>query len=153
MGCGDGSWRVSGARGQPSHPLVCRGHSKEHKQEQNTCAQATPASMALALGRDAAGLPVPSQEGTTSFPGGVSGAPSLEDAPLPRGTTPTCVGVQIKSLQTGSGLDGDCPEGPLRAPEKGDLFVIFFCTGIFFFFLGPYPQHMEIPRLGVESEL
>ena len=32
------------------------------------------------------------------------------------------------------------------------LFFFFF---FFFFscFLGPHPQHMEIPRLGVESEL
>ena len=29
------------------------------------------------------------------------------------------------------------------------LFLIFF---FFYFFLGPYPQHMEVPRLGVESE-
>ena len=30
------------------------------------------------------------------------------------------------------------------------LFTRFF---FFFCFLGPYPQHMEVPRLGVESEL
>ena len=30
-----------------------------------------------------------------------------------------------------------------------DLSLFFF----FFAFLGPYPQHMEVPRLGVESEL
>ena len=28
-----------------------------------------------------------------------------------------------------------------------DLFIYFLS------FLGPYPQHMEVPRLGVESEL
>ena len=28
-------------------------------------------------------------------------------------------------------------------------FLFFF----FFFFLGPYPRHMEVPRLGVQSEL
>ena len=34
--------------------------------------------------------------------------------------------------------------------------LIFFFNFIFFvflLFLGPLPQHMEIPRLGVESEL
>ena len=27
------------------------------------------------------------------------------------------------------------------------------CFGLFFFFLGPHPRHMEGPILGVESEL
>ena len=27
------------------------------------------------------------------------------------------------------------------------------CDGIFFFLSGPHPRHMEVPRLGVESEL
>ena len=32
--------------------------------------------------------------------------------------------------------------------------AIQFLKGFFFFsFLGPYPQHMEVPRLGVQSEL
>ena len=30
---------------------------------------------------------------------------------------------------------------------------VFFCFFFFFFFLGPHPQHMEFPRLGVESDL
>ena len=40
------------------------------------------------------------------------------------------------------------------ATEKGS--VVFFCLFVFcffFFLLGPHLQHMEIPRLGVESEL
>ena len=31
------------------------------------------------------------------------------------------------------------------------LFVVFW--GFIFCFLGPHPRHMEVPRLGVESEL
>ena len=31
-----------------------------------------------------------------------------------------------------------------------NVFFLFFC---FFVFLGLHPQHMEVPRLGVESEL
>ena len=33
------------------------------------------------------------------------------------------------------------------------LFSFFICFFFFFFFLGPYMLHMEVPRLGVESEL
>ena len=29
----------------------------------------------------------------------------------------------------------------------------FFCFLFVFSFLGPHPQHMEVPRLGVQSEL
>ena len=31
------------------------------------------------------------------------------------------------------------------------IFIIIFF--VFLLFLGPYPRHMEVPRLGVESEL
>ena len=30
--------------------------------------------------------------------------------------------------------------------------IITYCL-FFFFFLGPHPRHMEVPRLGAESEL
>ena len=30
---------------------------------------------------------------------------------------------------------------------------LFFSFFLFFFFSGPHPWHMEIPRLGIESEL
>ena len=33
---------------------------------------------------------------------------------------------------------------------EATLFLFFF---FFLVFLGPHPQHMEVPRLGVESEL
>ena len=32
-------------------------------------------------------------------------------------------------------------------------FLSFRVCLFFFFFLGPHPQHTEVPRLGVESEL
>ena len=34
-----------------------------------------------------------------------------------------------------------------------DLGSCFVCLFIFLSFLGPYPWHMEVPRLGVKSEL
>jgi len=33
------------------------------------------------------------------------------------------------------------------------LFIYYFFFFVFLPFLGPLPRHMEIPRLGVESEL
>ena len=33
------------------------------------------------------------------------------------------------------------------------VFLNFFFFFVFFSFLGPLPQHMGVPRLGVESEL
>ena len=45
-----------------------------------------------------------------------------------------------------------CPSfvyiSPLKCLLKCHLFFFFF-----FVFLGPYPRHMEVPRLGVELEL
>ena len=40
--------------------------------------------------------------------------------------------------------------------NKNSLFYCFWCDFIlfyYFFFLGHYPQHMEVPRVGVECEL
>ena len=39
------------------------------------------------------------------------------------------------------------PRGP--AAQRGEVSILF----IFLVFLGPHLQHMEIPRLGVQSEL
>ena len=33
------------------------------------------------------------------------------------------------------------------------VFISFFFFFVFLLFLGPIPRHMEVPRLGVESEL
>ena len=44
----------------------------------------------------------------------------------------------------------DCPISWISLVEK---FLNIFLFFIFFVFLGPHPQHMEVPRLGVESEL
>ena len=41
-----------------------------------------------------------------------------------------------------------CKVGILSTGRKLFLIVLFL-----FVFLGPYPLHMEVPRLGVESEL
>ena len=46
----------------------------------------------------------------------------------------------------GSGMDGDFGVGRHRLLH----FCVFF---VFLPFLGPLPRHMEVPRLGVESEL
>ena len=35
--------------------------------------------------------------------------------------------------------------------NKSSVFCVFFCCCLFF--LGLLPQHMEVPRLGVQSEL
>ena len=43
-----------------------------------------------------------------------------------------------------------------RGEEKGgrkSFFVCLFVCFVFLPFLGPLPRHMEVPRLGVESEL
>ena len=39
---------------------------------------------------------------------------------------------------------------PVLVGYEQEAFFFFFC---FFSFLGPHPQHTEVPRLGVESEL
>ena len=36
---------------------------------------------------------------------------------------------------------------------KYSIILFFFFFFVFLLFLGPLPQHMEVPRLGVESEL
>ena len=36
-------------------------------------------------------------------------------------------------------------------PKQPIISVILFFSFLFFFFLGPNPWHMEVPRLGVES--
>ena len=46
---------------------------------------------------------------------------------------------------------------PTNSVQEGSLFKFFFNRIILFFvflpFLCPLPRHMEVPRLGVESEL
>ena len=43
----------------------------------------------------------------------------------------------------------------IQEPEVSQRtgFIYFYLKKIFFAILGPHPQHMEAPRLGVESEL
>ena len=42
---------------------------------------------------------------------------------------------------------------PLTCAKDSFLFSLFFFCLFFLAFLGPLPQHMEVPRLGVELEL
>ena len=37
--------------------------------------------------------------------------------------------------------------------RKSIFFLAFFFVVVFLPFLGPHPRHMEVPRLGGESEL
>ena len=41
---------------------------------------------------------------------------------------------------------------PMKAHRQVQLFQSYSCKNLFFF-LGPYPQPMEVPRLGIEQEL
>ena len=41
-----------------------------------------------------------------------------------------------------------CKEGSGEGAFESEFFYLFI-----FLFLGPHPWHMEVPRLGVESEL
>ena len=60
------------------------------------------------------------------------------------------MGLDFFRLSVGcSGFTRACPEdrgpwSPTWPPLHSSLFLVF---------LGPYPRHMEVPRLGVESEL
>ena len=52
------------------------------------------------------------------------------------------------------GKDLVLPQLQLRLQTGSDLaflFILFFC--LFLLFLGPCPRRMEVPKLGVESEL
>ena len=46
---------------------------------------------------------------------------------------------------------GVCPEDKSGLRSWGMELPFLFCF-FFFFFLGPQPQHMEVPRLGIQSE-
>ena len=54
----------------------------------------------------------------------------------------------------GRGLGGahppHLPNSKVHTPQNLSLHIFFF---FFFCFLGPHQQHMEVPRLGIESEL
>ena len=42
---------------------------------------------------------------------------------------------------------------PWDHPSSGGLVLTYKAASFFFVFLGPHPQHMEVPRVGVEAEL
>ena len=53
-------------------------------------------------------------------------------------------------------FNGDrvCKVNVLNSTELYTLFIcLFIYFSVFLLFIGPLPQHMEIPRLGVQSEL
>ena len=45
------------------------------------------------------------------------------------------------------------PRRGIAGSYGNSFFSFFFVFWLFFFFLGLHPQHMEVPKLGVESEL
>ena len=47
--------------------------------------------------------------------------------------------------------DGEGPH-PSSPHTEGPI-IVLVTIELFFSFLGPHPRHMEVPRLGVESEL
>ena len=53
----------------------------------------------------------------------------------------------------GTGVSGVGPRGQTHVVEEAGLFyfILFYC--FIFVFLGPHPQHTEVPRLRVELEL
>ena len=48
---------------------------------------------------------------------------------------------------------GGLPQPSHTLPQPSAQLQIFFFFLVFLPFLGPHPRHMEVPRLGVESEL
>ena len=56
------------------------------------------------------------------------------------------VGSRIRQKRDAAALAEPQPEALMPI-----LFVCLFC--VFLPFLGPFPRHMEVPGLGVESEL
>ena len=72
---------------------------------------------------------------------------------LPYVLTPRPTGISLPTLPTQFlTLSTGPPNGPLSR-YLGFSSSFFFFFFFFFVFLGPHPRPMEIPRLGVESEL
>ena len=80
-----------------------------------------------------------------SWPPGLMGAPPI--------TSSTTIRSRLHLWRSGCwrhpARRGLVPEG--SDPLVTELFLFFFF--VFLPFLGPLPWHMEVPRLGVESEL
>ena len=56
-------------------------------------------------------------------------------------------------LGAGIGKAGEYILPPLKKRKKNFFSFFFFFFLVFLFFLGLHPQHMEVPKLGIESEL
>ena len=70
--------------------------------------------------------------------------PIPQPAPTPAEPGP-CPGGQDKAGDEKPVFSEQQPRG---APRMCHYIILFF-----FFFLGPHPRHMEVPRLGVQLEL
>ena len=87
----------------------------------------------------------------------------LGDPPPPRDSIFVFRGERRPALWAGAGVrvKGRGDKEVVQAPRWGivpvglsplhGLFFFFFL--VFLLFLGPLPRHMEVPRLGVQSEL
>ena len=74
-------------------------------------------------------------------------------APGNKGVWPGyCWGRSLETRDSfGGNLGSDWAE--LNSAERSRSLRCFYLPFFFFVFLGPHPQHMEVPRLGVELEL
>ena len=73
-------------------------------------------------------------------------------SPRPWGTTPAWGGRLVTLMEAGGLGTEDCVVDS-HEPEVGVFFSFFsFFFFLSFVFLGPNPQHMEGPGLGVKSE-
>ena len=72
--------------------------------------------------------------------------PALAKRPL-NDVTKSCRRLQEEFKVQAGLVDFNITEYEMFTDIVSDFFLFFFC------FLGPHPWHMEVPRLGVESEL
>ena len=82
--------------------------------------------------------------------GKVSSDPSSQNRPRNSETSPCEFATWRECLPQNS------PLLTLFPSQESCSFLVFFVCFLFFclfVFLGPHPRHMEVPRLGVESEL
>ena len=60
----------------------------------------------------------------------------------------------VIALGIPSSVDGESRERDWKEISLGiTVIYLFVCLFVFLSFVGPHPRHMEVPRLGVLSEL
>ena len=84
-------------------------------------------------------------ESEVGAPGGVGMSPSL-----PANLSAELEETSLRRCSSPSGLQGLCVA---FGATRNASFLKFLIKKIFFVFLGPHPRHMDVPTLGVESEL